>query len=124
MSAERNAEFLGGEDSMSMYDNPLGEIPSVPIGQFSHVELSNNGDGTVTVNKKTNAEIQEVRNVASEVGAEITDRPNGEHNSTVIRHKAFVWVGGAIGVAMGLTAAGLGTVFAIEHHKRKRRSSK
>lgn len=123
MSAERNPEFLGNDDPLSIYDYPLGEMPAVPIGQVSHVELSINEDGTVNVSKKTDAEIQEVRDVASEVGAEVIDTTNGEHKSTVVKHKGWIWVGRAIGVAMGVTAIGATTAFAIEHHRRKSRRS-
>ena len=91
MSIERNPEGFN-EDLSSAYDYPIGEIPAIPIGQFSHVELSNNGDGTVSVSRKSDAEIQEVRDVASEVGAEIIDTTNGEHESTVIKDKAYVWI--------------------------------
>ena len=99
------------EDSMSMYDDPTGEVPAIPIGHISHID----GNG----HKKTDAEVSELKDMASKVGAEVTDRPHGEHDSTVIRHKAWIWVGGALGTALGLTAAGLGTAFAIEHHRRK-----
>lgn len=117
MSAERNAEFPGNDDPLSLYDNPPGEIPAVPIGQVSHVELPINGDGTVSVSKKSDDEMQEVEDVASAVGAEIIKTTNGEHKSTVIRHKAWLIAGGSIGTAMGL--AGIATAFAIEYHKRK-----
>jgi len=113
MSAERNAGFLGNEDSISMYDSPLGEVPAVPIGYFAHTD----GNG----HKRPEGEVEEMKDVASRVGAETTDRPHGEHSGTVIRHKAWLWVGGALATAMGVTAAGLGTAFAIEHHRRKHR---
>ncbi len=113
MSAERSAEFFSEKDPLSIYDNPLGEVPAVPIGSYSHVD----GNG----NKKSAVEVAEVKNVASIVGAEMTDTPNGEHNSIVIKHRAWIWVGGALATAMGLTAAGVGTAFAIEHHRRKNR---
>lgn len=112
--------MLEREELLSMYDNPLGEVPSVPIGQFSHVDSSVK-DGNVYTSSKSDSEINDVAAVASEVGAEVTPRPNGEYNSTVIKHKAWLWIGGALGAAMGLTAAGLGTAFAIEHHRRKNR---
>ena len=98
-------------DLSDIYDNPMGEIPAIPIGHISHVD----GNG----HKKTDAEVSELKDMAFEVGAEVTNRPHGEHDSTVIRHKAWVWVGGALGAALGLTVAGLGTAFAIEHHRRK-----
>lgn len=111
MSLENKPEILNTEDLSSMYDNPVGEIPAIPIGHISHMD----GNG----HKKTEAEVAELKDVATEVGAEVTDRPHGEHNSTVIRHKAWVWVGGVIGTTIGLV--GLGTAFAIEHHRRKNR---
>lgn len=113
MPAERNAEFPDNDGPLSMYDDPLGEIPPVPIGQFAHVD----GNG----HKRPDGEVREIKELASEVEAEVTDSPIGEHNSTVIRHKAYVWISGAIAVAMGLTTAGIGTAFAIEHHRRKLR---
>lgn len=89
------------------------------------MELSNNGDGTVSVNKKPDAEVQQVRDVASEVGVETIDTLNGEYKSTVIKHRAWIWVGGAIGTAVGVTVVGLGTAFVIEQYKRKsKRTSK
>lgn len=102
-------------DPLSMYDNPIGEVPPIPIGDFAHID----GNG-----RKRPEEVTEIKDVALEVGAEVTDKPYGEHNSTVIKHKAWVWVGRAVGAAIGLTAFGLGTAFAIEHHRKKQRKSK
>ena len=99
------------EDLISIYDDPIGEIPAVPIGQFSHVD----GNG----HKRPDGEVEEVKQIASDVEAEVTDRPSGEHNTTVIKHSRWVWVGGVIGTAMGVTVAGIATAFAIEHHRRK-----
>lgn len=111
MSTERGNRVLD-EDSLSMYDNAIGEVPADPIGHISHVD----GNGRV----KTEMELNELIQAAEIAGSEVTKKPHGEHNSTVFRHKRWVWVGGALAAAMGLTAAGLGTVFAIEHHKRKK----
>lgn len=108
MSIERNVVDLS-----SLYDDPIGEIPQIPIGVFGHTDGNSN--------KKPDGEVAEMKEIASQVGAEITDRPNGEHNTIVIKHRAWIWVGGALATAMGLTAAGLGTAFAIEHHRRKTR---
>lgn len=102
------------EDSLSMYDDPLGEVPEVPIGQFSHVD----GNG----HKRPDGEVAEVQQVASDVGAEVIPKPNGADDTTVIKHRAWLWVGGAVGA--GITVLGLGTAFAIEHHRRKSRKNR
>lgn len=107
---ERAGDNIPGED---IYDQAIGEIPSVPIGQLAHVD--SNGSSRYS-------QVADIKSAAEHVGAEVTDKPHGEHDSTVITHKAWVWVGGALAAAMGLTAAGIATTnFAIEHHKRKHR---
>lgn len=101
------------DDPLSMYDNPIGEVPVVPIGFLGYVD----GNGK----KMTAGELAEVREVARIVGAGTTERPIGDHNGTVIEHGRWVWVRGALAAALGLTALGLGTAFGIERHRRRRR---
>ncbi len=116
MSTERSSKITNKEDPLSIYDNPLGEIPVVPISQFSHVD----GNG----HKRPDGEVEEFKSMALKAGAQLTDRPNGVYNSTVIKHKAWIWIGGALATAMGLTAVGVGTALAIEHHRRNKKTSK
>lgn len=105
----RLISFRWKSDPNSLYDYPFGDIPSQPIGQISHKD----GNGS-----KSPEELAEIRSLALETGAEIVDKSNGEYNTSVIKHKRWIWLGGAA-AGIGLTALGIGTAYAVEHHKRK-----
>lgn len=105
----RLVSFKWKPDPNALYDYPLGDIPSQPIGQVSHKDRNGH---------KSPEELAEIRSLALETGAEIVDKPNGEYDTSVIKHKRWVWLGGAA-AGVGLTALGIGTAYAIEYHKRK-----